>query len=268
MPHFMPYPVTYGEGIMSNIFDTIPFEQVPTASDSRIREGGDMRRAMGKISQFYDKWTNRITTTAALWTLLPAGAIGVLTGWASTSVDWINQLGWFGWVWSGILAFAVTALALAALGRTRLWRAEAKMQERLAGDSSAFDPMASVFEDKRLYLRDLVPPGRKFIVGKTFIRCEIIGPGTIKLMTRSNEQKPWPTMDNNLMHDSDCIEVDPQLTPQNAIFFPDCSFRDCYFFNLTLMFDMRADGVGWNWITPDHRQGILADQSRGESSEQ
>ena len=217
---------------------------------------------MGKIARLYDTWSNRVTTTAALWTIIPAGVLGVLSGWASTSLEWFDQFGWFGVLWAGLIAFFVSSAALALLGRTRLWRVESRIRERLNGDSTPFDPMASVYQDKQLFLRDLAPAGRQFVAGKKFINCEIIGPGTAKLLTRSTEHKPWPVMSNNFMHYTDIVESNPEAGPENAIFFPDCSFQDCHFFNLTLLFDDRQDGIGWNWITRDYRQPILTDQSK------
>lgn len=183
----------------------------------------------------------------------------MLSGWASSGVTWIAQYGFFGALWAGLSAFLISSVGLALLGRTRLWRVEARIRERLSGDSSPFDPMASVYENKRLFMRDLAPAGRNFVNGKTFINCEIIGPGTAKLLTRSSEHKPWPVLRENLMFYTDCIETDPASVPQNAIFFPDCNFHNCRFFNLTLMFDVREDGPGWNWITRDYRQPLLAD---------
>ena len=216
---------------------------------------------MGKISEWYDRWSGRLSNTAALATIVPAGLVGVLSAWASSGVERIAEFGWFGALWAGLGAFLATSVALALLGRTRLWRVDARVRERLSGDSSPFDPMASTYEGKRLFLKDLAPAGRRYVVGKRFINCEIIGPGTAKLATRTNETKNWPVLDNNLMHDVDCIEVDAKLIPQNAIFFPDCSFQDCHFYSLTLMFDERNNRPDWNWITPDHRQAFLTDQN-------
>ncbi|KEO89974.1 hypothetical protein EH32_03010 [Erythrobacter litoralis] len=166
----------------------------------------------------------------------------------------MGQYGAFGWFCVALFTFFISAAALALLSRTRLWRVEAKVREKLSGESSPFDPMAKEYHNKRLFISDLAPAGRKFVIGKTFHNCEIIGPGTIKLLTRSDANKPWPVVTNNVMFFTDCIETDPTANSESAIFFPDCSFHGCHFFNLTLMFDERTDGVGWNWITRDYRQ--------------
>jgi hypothetical protein len=85
----------------------------------------------------------------------------------------------------GILSFA----ALRALwSRGKLWSIDVKTRARVLGDSSLFDPMARVYENKRLYLRDLAPLGRKEVIEKKFVGCEIIGPGTAVLGLRSNEK--------------------------------------------------------------------------------
>jgi hypothetical protein len=60
----------------------------------------------GKIQKLFDRVERRITLVV---TLGGSGVMGVITGWLSTGVDWINQFGWFGW-W---LAFMVGALLTA-----------------------------------------------------------------------------------------------------------------------------------------------------------
>ncbi|WP_397603386.1 hypothetical protein [Sphingorhabdus sp.] len=77
---------------------------------------------------------------------------------------------------AGLLSFAVgRAFWMAA----RNWKLDAKIKDRLSSDSSPFDPMATVFENKRIFLKDLAPAGRRFVLKKKFINCEIIGPGNI-----------------------------------------------------------------------------------------
>lgn len=215
------------------------------------------------MGKFIDKWLSRFANGLALYPFVPAGLLAVIAGYLSTGVSWISQFGAFGWFAAGFATFLLSSLAFAAFARARLWRIDAWHRARLLSDSSPFDPMASVYQDKRLFLRDLAPAGRNFVVGKTFINCEIIGPGTAKLATRSGEHKPWPVLSNNLMHYTDIVESDPEAKPENAVFFPDCSFQGCHFFSLTLLFDVREDGIGWNWITRDYRQPILTDQTAG-----
>jgi len=160
--------------------------------------------------------------------------------------------------------FAVVGLTIvgivliwAASARATLWRIEARRIAKIEGDSSRFDPMAMVYQDKRLYLRDLAPLGRRQVVQKKFLNCEIIGPGTIMVGLRSSDQLPFPIMKDTHTFDVDCIEVDPSPGPgrgsQLAVSFVDCDFEGCRFYHLTLLFTGR-DNENLNWITPDFRQ--------------
>lgn len=157
---------------------------------------------------------------------------------------------------------AVAGLLAAALIRY-LWmaarnlRANARIKERLTSDSSPFDPMARVYENKRLFLRDLAPSGRRFVEGRKFVNCEIIGPGSIAIGTRSADSKPWPDFRDNTFYDVDCIEADPDVVSNTAVFFPDCDFDGCSFFHMNLLFFQRLP-TAWHWITPDYSQPPLA----------
>ncbi|MGQ3289022.1 hypothetical protein [Sphingopyxis sp.] len=219
---------------------------------------------MGRITKFIDTWGSRIANAAALWPVVPAGIAGLIVGYLSTGVAIIAQYGAFGWISAGLLAFLVTSSALALLARTRLWRVEAKIRERIMGDSSQFDPMGRVFQNKRLYLRDLAPLGRREVIGKTFINCELIGPGTAIIGLRSSEQKPWPKMENTNTFDVDCIEYDMTVRSMLAIAFLDCDFSGCNFYHMTLLF-ARRENETLHWITPNFNEPrLLADESPSE----
>lgn len=172
------------------------------------------------------------------------------------STSGINQFGPFGWFASALVSFLISAIAFGVIARSRLWRVEARSRARTLGDSSPFDPMARVFESKRLYLRDLAPLGRKKVTGKSFINCEIIGPGTAVLLLQSDPSKPPNAFKDNHIFDVDCIEIDPKITSQLAIEFWDCDFKDCNFYHLSLLF-IRRENDTLNWITKDSRQALL-----------
>jgi len=207
---------------------------------------------MGKIISTYDKWTGRAANTAFLWPLVPSGLIGVLTGYLSTSVQWISQFGLFGWFATGLLGFLASSAAFAMLSRSRLWRVEARMRERTIGDSSPFDPMAKIYEGKRLYLRDLAPMGRRIVMGKKFVNCELIGPGTAVIGLDTNPAAP-STMRNTRTFDVDCIQIAPNPRSLLAVEFVDCDFEDCSFYHMTLLF-FRRENEALHWITPDFEQ--------------
>jgi hypothetical protein len=109
--------------------------------------------------------------------------------------------------------------------------------------------MARVLENKRIHLRDLIPPGRRHIQQKKFINCEIIGPGNLLLGLRLTDASPQPDFKNNRFYDVDFVEIDPSTAPETAISFFDCDFDGCHLYSLTLFFYTRFRD-DWNWITP------------------
>lgn len=154
---------------------------------------------------------------------------------------------------AGLIAFAVFRVCW---NGARILKANAIARERLSSESSSFDPMAREFVDKRLFLRDLVPPGRRRLDGRKFLRCEIIGPGNIVVMLRSDETQPWPIFQHNIFNDVDMVQIAKAKLSNTAIYFPDCDFEHCHFFNVNLMFFERQN-ENWWWITPDPAQPTL-----------
>lgn len=216
---------------------------------------------MGKIGQIFDRWLGRASGLYTFWTLAPAGTVAVLSAYLSTGVGWIAAMGPFGWFSAGVAGFFLSSVGFAAVSRTKLWRLETKRQARILGESSAFDPMARVYENKRIYILDLAPIGRRYVADKKFIDCEILGPGTAILGLRSNEQKPWPKMSDCNTYDVDVIQIDPLSKSNLAISFFDCDFENCNFYHMTLLF-LERENQTLNWITPDHRQmNLLTDQT-------
>ncbi len=185
-----------------------------------------------------------------LWPLLPTGLVALVTAYFSTGVTWIAALGPFGWMATGIISFFIASATVALFARARLWLVDVRLRSKLSLDSSPFDPMARVYENKRLFLRDIAPSGRLVVSGKNFIGCEIIGPGDIAVILRSSEYKPFPKFAGNFFYNMNCIQIAEDSKPQNAISFVDCDFDGCHFYSLNMLFYHRMEGSGWNWITP------------------
>jgi hypothetical protein len=204
---------------------------------------------MGGTEGFFDRWSNRLANYSALLPLVPASAFAVIAGYLSTGVQRISQFGAFGWFTTGFITFVLSGLAFAMFARARLWWIDARNRARLMSDSSPFDPMARVYEEKRLFLRDLAPVGRRQVFGKKFINCEIIGPGTALIGLRSSETRPFPKITDSRTYDVDCIQVDPTVASNLAIAFPDCDFEGCGFYHMTLLASERTNET-LHWITP------------------
>lgn len=147
---------------------------------------------------------------------------------------------------AGVLVFVVVR---AAWMRAQLWSDDAKLRRRLTEGKSPFDPMERVHRDKRLFLSDLAPAGRKEVKSKTFINCEIIGPGNIVVDIPAKVGDPLPHLRNVNLTDVDCIQISGEVLPKNAVQFAGCDFIDCEFFSLSLLFVHRTN-ESLTWITP------------------
>ena len=117
---------------------------------------------------------------------------------------------------------------------------------RMSAKGAFVDPLQKAFEDKRIYLNEFCLPSHPLVEGKTFIKCEIIGPANIVLQSGNNlnEQK-FPICD--------AIVLDETKTFYNAVIFRNCTFRLCSFQRITFYFPpseyVHAKHVNWlNWI--------------------
>jgi hypothetical protein len=210
-------------------------------------------------------WFSHFGTALSIFQAIPAALVAVVTAYASTGVAWIASFGMFGWVVSGIFGFLSYSLASLMFARSRLLRVEAKMRERISGDGSSFDPMETIYRNKRLYLRDLALLGRKRVSGKKFINCEIIGPGTAIIGLDTDPAKSRSVMKDTNTHDVDCIQIDPSRVSNLAIGFWDCDFEGCNFYHMTLLFVYRSNET-LHWITPDFAQPLLLPDAAHEQS--
>ena len=199
--------------------------------------------------QKIDGWYGRLGTFVGIYQAIPAGIVAAMSAYFSQSVGWIAALGPFGWLASGILAFLATSTGMWMLARSRLLRVEARTRERIAGDGSPFDPMERVYRNKRLYLRDLAPLGRKRVKDKKFINCEIIGPGTAIIGLDTDPSNARSIMRDCNTFDVDCIQIDTERVSHLAIGFWDCDFEGCDFYHMTLLFMHRSNET-LHWITP------------------
>lgn len=206
------------------------------------------------------RWGDRAGAALTLWSVLPQSLIAVVTAVLATSVSWISQFGAFGIFTAGLVGFVLASVGLAQATKWRLYRHELKQRAKISGDSSPFDPMATVYENKRLYLRDLAPMGRRYVVAKRFINCEIIGPGVAMVGMASDPSKPPLMRNSHTLDGVDCIEVDPspERRSTQAIEFVDCDFDGCKFYHMSLLFTGR-DNEGLHWITRRSEQMLLPD---------
>lgn len=176
--------------------------------------------------------------------------MSIIFGWAARATDWINSWGPIAWVMSGavgIALFLVIARLCIAFGeRIVLFQLKRKLHSR--GD--AINPMDAHYLNKRIVLESILPPYPGPVDGKTFERCDIVGPLNIL---------PFGGGISGCLYVlTDYITIDPDAVYKdrinNARVFKNCRFIDCKFYNISIL--IKADeyaqanaGGGCNWIT-------------------
>ena len=141
-------------------------------------------------------------------------------------------------------------LSATAWARGRMVRA--RYDTKLLAQGGEIDPLAKIFEKKRIFLNEFVLPSHPIIEDKTFIDCEIIGPASVILNVGN-------TIDNHRLPYCDAYVMRNGAKPFNGYLANRCSFRGCCFIRVSLMFSLaeydNAKGVDWlNWVSirPDH----------------
>jgi hypothetical protein len=143
--------------------------------------GSEKGRSM-YMAKFPDRLLSRSANMATFWPLVPSGIIGVLAGIFSRGVAAINAYGPFGWLMAGLVAFALSSVAiyLAALAFDRFSAALAK--RKWARDVDTVNPLDPEFNRKSIRLLDLVHPVTSRIAKKRFVECRLLGPANLVLV--------------------------------------------------------------------------------------
>ena len=126
---------------------------------------------------------------------------------------------------------------------------------------STINPLDVTFTNERIDLRDLIRPLTNEIKGKTFVRCQIVGPINLVLWGNTNMANPDGIA-------CEAVYADNAAPIANAVFMTNCDFRDCEFFNVTFLvqphqYNHFTSQIACTWITqnPDHytvfKDGIM-----------
>jgi hypothetical protein len=207
--------------------------------------GGDvcMRE---QISRFLD----RLEARWSLWERLGIGtylaASFGIPAWAAAVTNFLQQYSPISWVAAGFFGVLIAVLILYMLASVRDFLITSTIKRRFYESNDRINPLQSVFQDQRIQIADLMPPFGVEIEGKTFIRCELVGPANVVLM-------------GGRMANCSGALVDAVCAPEriqilNAIAFKDCTIESCKLFRFTFIVPVgmiptfRAGGVV-NWIS-------------------
>ncbi len=201
-----------------------------------------------KIDNFFSGIEWKLSLGTLVWGLLfPTGSFllpawGV---WAGGVLESYSPLSWIVFGFGGLLLYSIS-VALIGVGRQRSVRS--RYDANFMRDTGGVDPMAKVFENKRINLNDLVLPSNPIIDGKTFVDCEIVGPANLYLEAANgiNDHR-----DNAV----DAVALSGERVFYNGFLVRNCQFRGCRFHRVTLFFHpsevSEIRHLRWlNWISP------------------
>jgi hypothetical protein len=171
-----------------------------------------------------------------------------VTAWAVWAAEIFSQYAPFSWVVAGFCGAAVWQLFRLIGSVSQRIRVRARYDARLLEHGGTFNPLDKTFERRRIYLNDFALPSSPFIEGKTFIDCDIIGPGNMYLRRGNsvNEHRE-PAVDGVCLHSNASV--------LNGFIFDNCIFRNCSFQRISIFASIETWLI-WRrnqsvrWISP------------------
>jgi hypothetical protein len=232
--------------------------------------------AENRISKLLSGLESRWSLANLLW------GVGLVTftaapAWAVSTMSIFAEYAPLSWVVAGFTGFIGFAIGTALLGYGRSLSVRSRYDAKFMQETGGVDPLAKVFEGKRIFLNDFVLPSNPTVDGKNFVDCEIVGPANIFLAGNNGINDVRPAL-------VDAVALSGERDFYNGFTFQNCSFRNCTFHRVTLFFKpdevSQIQHLKWlNWITPLPQQDLLpgtekptaiedqSDQSQSETEE-
>jgi hypothetical protein len=208
-----------------------------------------------KIDRFFSGVEWKLSLGNLLWTFFfPLGSFA-LPAWGARAVGLFSNYAPLSWIIAGFVGLISYAMSIALIGIGRSRSVRARYDAEFMRESGGVDPMANVFESKRIFLGDFVLPSNPIIQGKTFVNCEIVGPANIYLHYGNGVDNPQEGL-------VDAVALSGERVFYNGIIARNCRFRACTFHRVTLFFHPNeVEGnqeLKWlNWISPLPQQTMI-----------
>ncbi|KAJ01818.1 hypothetical protein [Sulfitobacter mediterraneus] len=185
---------------------------------------------------------------AFIWgAIFPASSFA-LPAWATRATGVFADYGPLSWVIAGFTGLILYALAVALYGYGMRHSVRSRYDAKFMRASGGVDPLAKVFEGKRIFLNDFALPSHPIVDGKNFVDCEIVGPANIYLEDNNN-------IKSTNYSSVDAVALSGERVFSNGYLFRNCTFVNCTFHRVTLF--IKPEEVptilhlNWlNWISP------------------
>lgn len=218
------------------------------------------------IDRFFSKVEWRWSLANMLWGV-GAIASATLPAWAVRTMELFSEFSPLSWVLAGFAGLAVYCLCYLFFAWARTIHVRSRFNDRIMNSGGFVDPMAKVFERKRIFLNDFCLPTNPYITDKSFIDCEIIGPANLFLAVKNR-------VDQIQLPDCDAVVLPPDGKFYNGYTLINSTFRRCSFHRVTFFVSQAeyesVKDLGWlNWISyaPDSDLPLLAKPDQNAETE-
>lgn len=187
-----------------------------------------MNQILSKIKES-DTWLS-LGEKIVTWgpPLIGLSGTTVISAWAVKTTAWLSSLGPIAWVGGGILG------GLSFLVGFRLWVSSAndlqriRLAKKFEIEKSPINPLEDTFTRLRIPLSAFEKPILETIENKTFVDCEIYGPGVIAFLGASH-------VANNKFFICDLVRIRADIPVRNVIAFNNVTIRNCKLYKVTLL---------------------------------
>ena len=155
-------------------------------------------------------------------------------------IDWISEYGPVAWGAVVLVSALLIAMTFALMAWYKRTQVRTLYDAKLLESGLFINPLDNVFERKRIFINDFVLPSHRIIQNKTFIDCDLIGPGTIYFRTMNQVQ---PIREPRV----DIVWLSPTAVFYNGFIFDNCIFRNCSFQRITI-FASLEDFDNWKTL--------------------
>ncbi len=187
-----------------------------------------IQRMRDKINKLLSTFEWRLSLSQQVLYITGLIASVSLPAWAVSVMETFTEYAPLSWVVAGFSgAFLFLFLVLLYQGFVRV-KLRNDLFTRLSRSTDAVNPLDRAFHEKRIQIRDILPPVGKRITGRSFLDCDIVGPANLVIWSGNSINNPGGEC-------VDAVLLKEDVTPLNGIVLHDCDFRNCKFYNITFL---------------------------------
>jgi hypothetical protein len=154
-------------------------------------------------------------------------------GYLASITSWLKPWGPVAWGAAGIIAACAIGLAYAVISlivaKKSAQYARANLDNKLSNNSSTVNPLDRQFDRLIINIRDLFIPYQPLLIGKTFVECDLIGPGVL-MFDRCDLISPIMSACSHVVYNPE--KKHPVM---GAVGFSSSRFERCRFISITFL---------------------------------